>query len=829
MNKLIRFEKLESRRLLNIDFPSFNSRDGLNLLGDATLTDNDRLRLTDASRSQIGAAWYVEEKQLVSVDFQTDFDFRMSSNGSHGLAFAIQNAGPEEMKASAGNLGYNGLANSFVIEMRTSNGASTISVRSNGSDFNFTTDQDSLLESFNTRSRGIRLNDGETHSLKIRYMPGLMSVLLDDIQNPIIQLEVNLGELLELDHGRAWVGFTAATHINGTQVHEVSSWKFETLADTTTTIGVLDAASVEQDAGESHIRFVVSRQGDVSAASAFDWSIGGGTAAPGSDFIADRGTIVFAPGEIEKQIELVVFGDQEEEQSETIELFFSNPNGGTLLSQKAIGTILNDDTAISFKSDIVVEEGANGYVFERAIVPRHGGGLDGGHHIAIGTDENLYVASGGTNAILRYDGRSGEFLGEFVPSNSGGLNNPHGLRFGPDNNLYVASKLGDEILRYDGRTGDFIDVFANTRENGIDQTVDLVFSPDGFLYVSGGRTDNVLKFDGTTGEFIQEIVPSGTPGLDEANGLAIGPDGNLYVASTQRSKVLRFDPMTGEFLGDFVTSRESRMQRPRAISFAADGYFYVASDRGAIHRFDSVSGEYLGDIVTRRLGGLELPVGFAFDSQEHLHVVSIASDEVLSYVPQSQARFEVTLSTPLGISTSVEFKTVSSDAVADVDFENVSNTIEFAPGVTSRSIFVPIINDGHGELTESFVVELTDPTTGVLGLSSATAEIQDNDRFVVGDSNFDGVFDSADLVRVFIVGEYEDDLPGNSTFADGDWNGDGDFTTSDLVFAFQAGAYVAAAVIEPVLADMSFAKMIEMIDEGQENERTSHLLINDWF
>ena len=62
-----------------------------------------------------------------------------------------------------------------------------------------------------------------------------------------------------------------------------------------------------------------------------------------------------------------------------------------------------------------------------------------------------------------------------------------------------------------------------------------------------------------------------------------------------------------------------------------------------------------------------------------------------------------------------------------------------------------------------------------------------------GDSNFDGVFNSSDLVLVFRAGEYEDDIPLNSTFEEGDWNGDGDFTTQDLVLAFQEGGYVAAA------------------------------------
>lgn len=60
-----------------------------------------------------------------------------------------------------------------------------------------------------------------------------------------------------------------------------------------------------------------------------------------------------------------------------------------------------------------------------------------------------------------------------------------------------------------------------------------------------------------------------------------------------------------------------------------------------------------------------------------------------------------------------------------------------------------------------------------------------------GDTDLDGVFDSLDLVQVFIVGEYEDGVDGNSTWGEGDWDGDGDFTTLDFVIAFQDGGYEA--------------------------------------
>jgi hypothetical protein len=76
-----------------------------------------------------------------------------------------------------------------------------------------------------------------------------------------------------------------------------------------------------------------------------------------------------------------------------------------------------------------------------------------------------------------------------------------------------------------------------------------------------------------------------------------------------------------------------------------------------------------------------------------------------------------------------------------------------------------------------------------------------------GDSNLDGIFNSADLVLTFAAGQYEDNVPGNSSWQDGDWNCDGEFSTQDLVVAFQEGGYVAAAqpVVNASLASLAAA------------------------
>lgn len=59
---------------------------------------------------------------------------------------------------------------------------------------------------------------------------------------------------------------------------------------------------------------------------------------------------------------------------------------------------------------------------------------------------------------------------------------------------------------------------------------------------------------------------------------------------------------------------------------------------------------------------------------------------------------------------------------------------------------------------------------------------------MVGDSNIDGIFDSADLVLVFQAGLYESNQV--ATWDTGDWDHDGFCTSADLVLAFQIGAYI---------------------------------------
>ncbi|MFO1327598.1 MAG: Calx-beta domain-containing protein [Rubrivivax sp.] len=87
----------------------------------------------------------------------------------------------------------------------------------------------------------------------------------------------------------------------------------------------------------------------------------------------------------------------------------------------------------------------------------------------------------------------------------------------------------------------------------------------------------------------------------------------------------------------------------------------------------------------------------------------------------------VTRTVPIG-SASVRYATADGTALAGLDYQARSGTLNFGDGVASASITVPIVNDTQSEPTESFVVALSSPSMGAIGTpGTATVVIEDDD------------------------------------------------------------------------------------------------------
>ena len=223
----------------------------------------------------------------------------------------------------------------------------------------------------------------------------------------------------------------------------------------------------------------------------------------------------------------------------------------------------------------------------RTFVPSSAG-LQGPSGIVRGPDGSLFVGSAWNHIVRRFDAQTGQPLGSFASN----AQTPLGLTFGPDQNLYVASRDGG-ILRYDGRTGDFIDQFAATSSIDLWWAFDLEFGPAGDLFVSSFDRSKVLRFNGLTGAFIGTFATAAVS--VSVTGLTFGPDGDLYLAGYGNGVIYRFDGTTGQALGTFAQG----LATPTDLHFGPDGMLYVSSQRQPlIYALDPVSGNILATYAT---------------------------------------------------------------------------------------------------------------------------------------------------------------------------------------------------------------------------------------
>ncbi len=320
---------------------------------------------------------------------------------------------------------------------------------------------------------------------------------------------------------------------------------------------------------------------------------------------------------------------------------------------------------------------------------------------------DLLVASRSDSRVARFDGVTGNFIGDFITdipeSSEDDIGQLGAFVVGPDSNLYVIDSSSPSVLRYNGTTGEFLGQFV-APGNGLTNPQAIAFGPGGVLYLSSGSNE-VLRYDGATGAFLGRLVGDDpvtpddeTGGLLEPSGFAFGPNGRLLVSSRGTNQVMRYDRATGQALSPLVTDLAStpdidesgQLQGPGALVIGPDGRLYVTSrDNHSVLRYDATSGAFLGGFVRDlaatiedETGGLNAPAGLAFDAQGRLYVSS-QNGTVLQYAKDNGAFIkEFSSGGSLANPGRVAFLTHQSSVRTTITVENV------APIVTASSLEV---------------------------------------------------------------------------------------------------------------------------------------------
>ena len=137
-----------------------------------------------------------------------------------------------------------------------------------------------------------------------------------------------------------------------------------TIADDDVQISIADATTMEGNSGTSPLAFTVSLSTPSTGTVNVDFATANGDAVGGLDYVAQSGTLTFAPGTTTQTVTVSIFGDTVGENSETFFVNLSNPVNGAIVDGQGQGTIQDDDGGpLQFSDDdlssVVYDYGAH--------------------------------------------------------------------------------------------------------------------------------------------------------------------------------------------------------------------------------------------------------------------------------------------------------------------------------------------------------------------------------------------------------------------------------------------------------------------------------------
>ena len=191
--------------------------------------------------------------------------------------------------------------------------------------------------------------------------------------------------------GTAWEGIDIAW--NDGETIEVRLTK-PAAEDTTAAPGLSVADARVREAAGAELAFQVTLDAAQSSVVSVRYATSDGTAVAGSDYVAARGAVRFAPGQTSKTVRVLVLEDAHDDNGETLTLTLSSPFGAQLADGQATGTIENTDPLpqawlARFGRTVA------GHVVD-AISARFEGSAGGGSHVTLGGQRLSLYGDGGS-------------------------------------------------------------------------------------------------------------------------------------------------------------------------------------------------------------------------------------------------------------------------------------------------------------------------------------------------------------------------------------------------------------------------------------------------
>lgn len=444
-------------------------------------------------------------------------------------------------------------------------------------------------------------------------------------------------------------------------------------------VTISDAQRIEGDNGLFQMAFTVTLSADPGQTVTVDYATGGGNATGGAnvagvDYITNTGTLTFNAGETSKQIIVDVRGDTLLEGDETFNVTLSNPNGVTIFDGTAVGTIIDDDIPTITITDEQASEAPGGSRMTFTVT------LSKAVNVPVTVD---YATANGT-------AQAGS---DFTAANGT-------LTFAAfeTSKTIVVSILNDNVLE----SGESFTMNLSNPTNG-------VVAPGN----PGTGTGTIIDDDSPTVTISDAVVVEGDGGvknavftvtLSKAVGLPVSvdyatADATATAGSDYTSKTGTLTIAAGQTTGTIAVAIVGDLL-PEAVEQ------FVVNLSNAVNG-SIVDGQALGGIIDDDTPSIRIDDAGVIESDGFVDVT-------------------LRLSKAVGAPVTVDYSVLSGTATSGVDFTGaLSGTVTFAAGTTTQTIRINITTNDGFEPTETFTVNLSNPTAATIADAVGVVRIID--------------------------------------------------------------------------------------------------------
>ena len=446
---------------------------------------------------------------------------------------------------------------------------------------------------------------------------------------------------------------------NGSQICDIGAYEFNL------GVSINDVSVIEPDQGvDTTLVFTVSLATANVDPVVVTYTTASNTAVAGVDFVAQTGTVTFAPSEINKTITITVNGDDLDEYDETFFINLTDANNASINDSQGIGTIVNNDTAPTIAiADVTITEANTTAYITASLSKASGKIISATYQTSLGTNAENSDFNAASSSVIFNAGETEKLIPVQIN----------------DDNYYE----GSETVLVD------LDNLVGLNASGNDTQANLIINDDETKPQINIADTSVLEGDAGTNTAVFTITLTGLAEqaidieYETFDGSAEDENnGNDYMSTKNPFDTpLTFPALTlSQTLSVPVNGDEE--YEPDENFFM---YIEIFDDTYASMNDDEGEGTILNDDVTVSIADVNITEGGAISKT---------------------ANMTVTLSDPSLDLITLDYQTNLGNNVEANDFITKSGSLSFSPGEITKTISIDILNDNFYEGTEIISVTL---------------------------------------------------------------------------------------------------------------------------